>query len=86
MGNLSLQYKVMILNISMISLLLLVVNEEQRVNDIIILSNSVPIAVEEQVVGAVISFRDRTEINRLALALSLDKLKLVSGEISLKME
>jgi len=43
-----------------------VYDEEQRVNDIIILSNSVPITVDGKVVGAVISFRDRTEINRLA--------------------
>jgi len=41
-------------------------DEEQRVNDIIILSNSVPITVDDEVVGAVVSFRDRTEINRLA--------------------
>lgn len=43
-----------------------VYDEEQRVNDIIILSNSVPITVDNKVVGAVISFRDRTEIHRLA--------------------
>lgn len=43
-----------------------VYDEEQRVNDIIILSNSVPITVDDKVVGAVISFRDRTEIHRLA--------------------
>ncbi|WP_207856861.1 ATP-binding protein [Lucifera butyrica] len=41
-------------------------NEEQRVGDITILANSVPIMVDGQVAGAVISFRDRTEINRLA--------------------
>lgn len=39
---------------------------EQRINDIIILANIVPIIVEEDVVGAVITFRDRTEISRLA--------------------
>jgi len=43
-----------------------VYDEEQRVNDIIIFSNSVPINVDDKVVGAVISFRDRTEIHRLA--------------------
>lgn len=43
-----------------------VYDEEQRVNDIIIFSNSVPITVDNKVVGAVISFRDRTEIHRLA--------------------
>jgi len=43
-----------------------VYDEEQRVNDIIIFSNSVPITVDGKVVGAVISFRDRTEIHRLA--------------------
>jgi len=43
-----------------------VFDEEQKVNDIIILSNSVPITVDDKVVGAVISFRDRTEIHRLA--------------------
>ena len=42
-----------------------VYDEEQRVNDIIILSNSVPITVDDQVVGAVISFRDRTEVHKL---------------------
>jgi len=39
---------------------------EQRINDIIILANIVPIIVEDNVVGAVITFRDRTEISRLA--------------------
>ncbi|EAX48322.1 signal transduction histidine kinase regulating citrate/malate metabolism [Thermosinus carboxydivorans Nor1] len=41
-------------------------DEEQRVGEIIIMANSVPIVVDGKVVGAVISFRDRTEINRLA--------------------
>lgn len=39
---------------------------EQRINDIIILANIVPIIVEGDVVGAVITFRDRTELSRLA--------------------
>jgi len=41
-------------------------DKEYRVNDIIILANSVPVVVDGAVVGAVISFRDRTEIYRLA--------------------
>lgn len=41
-------------------------DHEQRVNDIIILSNIIPTIVEGVVVGAVITFRDRTEISRLA--------------------
>jgi sensor histidine kinase regulating citrate/malate metabolism len=41
-------------------------DHEQRVNDIIILANIVPTIVDEHVVGAVITFRDRTEISRLA--------------------
>jgi sensor histidine kinase regulating citrate/malate metabolism len=41
-------------------------DEEQRLHDKIILSNSIPIIVGNKVVGAVISFRDRTEINQLA--------------------
>lgn len=41
-------------------------DHEQRVNDIIILANVVPTIVDGQVAGAVIAFRDRTEISRLA--------------------
>jgi PAS domain S-box-containing protein len=41
-------------------------DEEQRVGDTVILANSVPIDLDGGVVGAVISFRDRTEIHRLA--------------------
>jgi len=41
-------------------------DHEQRVNDIIILANIVPTIVDDTVVGAVITFRDRTEISRLA--------------------
>ena len=41
-------------------------DHEQRVNDIIILANIVPTIVDGNVVGAVITFRDRTEISRLA--------------------
>lgn len=43
-----------------------VYDEEQRVGDIIIMANSVPITVDDKVVGAVVSFRDRTEVNRIA--------------------
>jgi len=43
-----------------------VYDEEQNVGDVIILANSVPVVVDDKVVGAVISFRDRTEINRMA--------------------
>lgn len=41
-------------------------DEEQRVGEASILANSVPIIVDGNVVGAVVSFRDRTEMNRLA--------------------
>jgi sensor histidine kinase regulating citrate/malate metabolism len=41
-------------------------DHEHRVNDIIILANIVPTIVDDNVVGAVITFRDRTEISRLA--------------------
>lgn len=43
-----------------------VYDEEQRVGDTSIMANSVPIVVDDKVVGAVISFRDRTELNRIA--------------------
>jgi len=43
-----------------------VYDEEQRLLDKIIFSNSIPIVVENKILGAVISFRDRTEINQLA--------------------
>lgn len=41
-------------------------DKEQNVDDIIIMSNSVPVIVDHKVVGAVMSFRDRTEINKMA--------------------
>lgn len=41
-------------------------NEEQVVVDATIMSNSVPIILDDKVVGAVVSFRDRTEVARLA--------------------
>ncbi|WP_425440874.1 ATP-binding protein [Sporolituus thermophilus] len=43
-----------------------VYDQEQRVGDIIIFANSVPIVVDGEVTGVVISFRDRTEVYRLA--------------------
>lgn len=67
-----------------------VYDEEQKVNDIIIFSNSVPITVDNQVVGAVISFRDRTEIHRLAEELTgvhrfVDVLRAQSHEFKNKL-
>ena len=41
-------------------------NQEFRVNDMIIMANSVPVIVAGQVEGAVFTFRDRTEVSRLA--------------------
>ncbi len=67
-----------------------VYDEEQKVNDIIIFSNSVPITVDDKVVGAVISFRDRTEIHRLAEELTgvhqfVDVLRAQSHEFKNKL-
>lgn len=41
-------------------------DQEQRVGNRTIVANSVPILVDSKVQGAVITFRDRTEVNRLA--------------------
>lgn len=41
-------------------------NQEFRVKDMIIVANSVPVIVAGQVEGAVFTFRDRTEVSRLA--------------------
>jgi sensor histidine kinase regulating citrate/malate metabolism len=41
-------------------------NQEFPVNDMIIVANSVPVIVNGQVEGAVFTFRDRTEVSRLA--------------------
>lgn len=41
-------------------------DEVQKVADKMILANSVPVIVDAKVVGAVVSFRDRTEINQMA--------------------
>ncbi|MCX7781146.1 MAG: sensor histidine kinase [Negativicutes bacterium] len=75
-------------------------NEEQVVVGAIIMSNSVPIILDDKVVGAVISFRDRTEVTRLAEELTgvhrfvdamraqthefKNKLHTISGLIQLK--
>lgn len=67
-----------------------VYDEEQKVNGIIIFSNSVPITVDNKVVGAVISFRDRTEIHRMAAELTgvhgfVDVLRAQSHEFKNKL-
>lgn len=41
-------------------------NEEQTINGVTILVNRVPLIVDNQIVGAISTFRDKTEINRLA--------------------
>lgn len=77
-----------------------VYNEEQVIVDAIIMSNSVPIILDNKVVGAVVSFRDRTEVARLAEELTgvhrfvdalrsqthefKNKLHTISGLIQLK--
>lgn len=75
-------------------------NEEQVVVGATIMSNSVPIILDNKVVGAVVSFRDRTEVARLAEELTgvhrfvdamraqthefKNKLHTISGLIQLK--
>lgn len=41
-------------------------DEEQRINGLSILVNHVPLVVKGQVVGAISTFRDKTEVNQLA--------------------
>lgn len=41
-------------------------DEEQTINGVTILVNRVPLVVNNQVVGAISTFRDKTEVNRLA--------------------
>jgi len=53
-------------------------DQEQVINDTVILTNRVPIRSGKEVVGAVASFRDRTEVKRLAEELTGVK-KLVEG-------
>lgn len=75
-------------------------NEEQVVANVAIMANSVPIVLNNKVVGAVISFRDRTEVTRMAEELTgvhrfvdamraqthefKNKLHTISGLIQLK--
>lgn len=41
-------------------------NQERVINNTVIISNRIPIRVKDRVVGAVATFRDRTEVHRLA--------------------
>lgn len=75
-------------------------NQERVINDTVIISNRVPIRVKGQVVGAVATFRDRTDIHRLAEELTgvkafvealrvqnhehLNRLHTIAGLIQLK--
>ncbi|MFC4713703.1 DcuS/MalK family sensor histidine kinase [Planococcus dechangensis] len=43
-----------------------VLDEEQELNGLSIISNHVPLLVQEQVIGAMVTFRDKTEIDELA--------------------
>lgn len=75
-------------------------NQERLINDTVIISNRVPIKVKGEVVGAVSSFREKTEIQRLAEELTgvknfiealrvqnhehMNKLHTIAGLIQLK--
>ncbi|ASK62530.1 two-component system sensor histidine kinase DcuS [Virgibacillus phasianinus] len=41
-------------------------DEEQTINGVSIITNRVPLVVNDQVVGAIATFRDKTEVNQLA--------------------
>ncbi|WP_181350337.1 DcuS/MalK family sensor histidine kinase [Thalassobacillus sp. CUG 92003] len=41
-------------------------DEEQTINGVSIITNRVPLVVNEEVVGAIATFRDKTEVNQLA--------------------
>ncbi|MFD2923094.1 DcuS/MalK family sensor histidine kinase [Halobacillus naozhouensis] len=41
-------------------------DEEQTINGVSIITNRVPLVVQDQVVGAIATFRDKTEVNQLA--------------------
>lgn len=41
-------------------------DEEQTINGVSIITNRVPLVVKDQVVGAIATFRDKTEVNQLA--------------------
>ncbi|RAZ77808.1 DcuS/MalK family sensor histidine kinase [Planococcus halotolerans] len=43
-----------------------ILDEEQTVNGLTIISNQVPLLVNEEVIGAIVTFRDKTELNQLA--------------------
>ncbi|RNF38987.1 DcuS/MalK family sensor histidine kinase [Planococcus salinus] len=43
-----------------------VLDEEQNLNGVSIISNRVPLVVNGQVIGAIATFRDKTEVNQLA--------------------
>ncbi len=45
-------------------------NMEQSINGISIITNRVPLIVNDQLVGAIATFRDKTEVNRLAKQLT----------------
>ncbi|OOM69974.1 sensor histidine kinase DcuS [Clostridium puniceum] len=74
--------------------------EEQRINNTIIMTNRVPIISREKIVGAIASFRDKTEVTRMAEELTgvkkmawslraqnhefMNKLHTISGLIQLE--
>ncbi|MFP3340719.1 two-component system sensor histidine kinase DcuS, partial [Micrococcus sp. SIMBA_131] len=41
-------------------------DQEQLINDVSIITNRVPLIVNGHVVGAIATFRDKTEVNQLA--------------------
>ena len=43
-----------------------ILDEEQELNGLSIISNHVPLLVNEEVIGAIVTFRDKTEIDQLA--------------------
>lgn len=49
-------------------------DEEQVINGVAIITNRVPLIVQEEVIGAIATFRDKTEVNRLAEELTGVKL------------
>ncbi len=44
----------------------MILDEEQKLNGLSIISNHVPLLVKDEVIGAIITFRDKTEIDQLA--------------------
>lgn len=45
-------------------------DEQQTINGVSIITNRVPLVVKDQVVGAIATFRDKTEVNQLAKQLT----------------